>query len=138
MPSEYLSDHFIFTRSDIISLLEQERVLFAYLFGSYAIDNENTNSDIDIAVFLKEDDFRKRFNSRRLLIGKLSGLLNKSVDIVVLNDIENNFLLFDILHEGKVIFDLDEGDDRFAFETTRLHRVLDFLEHIKYDKKISN
>lgn len=115
-------------------ILAESGVVFAYLFGSRATEKNHNNSDFDLAIYLSEKDKRERFESKLILMGKLTSILKKEVDIVVLNDIQNNFLLFDILQEGKIIFDQDE-DLRFHFENTQRHQVIDFLTHLKYVNK---
>lgn len=118
------------------SIFREYNVSFAYLFGSVAKGNANTKSDIDIAVYLAEMDKFKRFEIRCLLMGKLSLLLKKEVEVIILNDIRNNFLLNDILFEGKLIFE-DTPNQRFAFETSKQHQVIDYLNHLKYANNLA-
>jgi len=112
-------------------VLAENGVVFAYLFGSQATEKAHANSDFDLAIYLAEPNEKERLETKLFLTSKLASLLKKNVDIVVLNDIQNNFLLFDILHEGKLIFDTDENF-RFYFETKKRHEALDFLTHLKY------
>ncbi len=88
-------------------------------------------SDVDLAVFLSEKNFRLRFEHRLSLISKLSALLHAEVEIVVLNDAGNNYLLADIVRGGKLIFDQSD-DQRFLFEVETQHRVTDFLTHVQH------
>jgi len=111
--------------------LEKSGVIFAYLFGSQATDRANQSSDFDFAVYLAEASKQERFETKLFLMGKLASLLKRDVDIVILNDIQNNFLLLDILQEGKVIYDTDENL-RFYFENTKRHQAVDFLTHLRY------
>ena len=39
-------------------LAEESDILFAFLFGSYAKSTQNDKSDIDIAVYLKDENIR--------------------------------------------------------------------------------
>lgn len=105
--------------------------MFGYLFGSHAKNAALDRSDVDIAVFLDEGDAQKRFETGLFLSGRLSALLGKDVELLVLNDVENNYLLHDILHDGIVILDA-APDERFRFETETQHRVLDFFAHLEY------
>ncbi len=51
----------------IIKVLEKESdVLFAYLFGSYAKGTQDEKSDIDIAVYLKDEKKRIEFETSSL------------------------------------------------------------------------
>ena len=112
-------------------VLKKSDVIFAYLFGSQATKKTHANSDFDFAIYLAEPSKQERFETKLFLMGKLASLLKRNVDIVILNDIQNNFLLLDILQEGKVIYDTDE-DLRFHFEVTKIHQAVDFLTHLRY------
>jgi len=50
--------------SDFITSVKQKRddLKKVYLFGSYAIDNDRTNSDIDLAIVLDKLSDEDRFN----------------------------------------------------------------------------
>ncbi|MBI5178544.1 MAG: nucleotidyltransferase domain-containing protein [Nitrospinae bacterium] len=115
----------------IKDVLANKGALFGYLFGSHAKNTALNRSDVDIAVFLSENDAQKRFETGLYLSGRLSALLGKEVELLVLNDLENNYLLHDILHDGIVILDADP-DERFRFETETQHRILDFFAHLEY------
>lgn len=66
-------------------LQDDDRILFALLFGSRADGTARPDSDWDIAVYLDEDlDDRQRFDVRRRLSGDLEDLGH--VDVIVLND----------------------------------------------------
>lgn len=113
----------------ILSLFIEHRVLFAYLFGSHATGRSGKTSDIDLALhFSEEKNEQERFEGKLILGSKLASILGKEVEIVVLNDAKNNYLLADILRDGLLIFDRSE-DQRFLFETETGHRVIDFLTH---------
>jgi len=128
-------DNIIFQKQKkkINNLFKDNKVIFAFLFGSRALKKENENSDFDIAIFMNEESKKQRFENQLFITSKLSALLKKNVDIVNLNDAKNNFLLFDILKEGKVIFCSDK-EKRFNFETKKLHSILDFFERHVYKR----
>lgn len=121
--------------SKITPLLEEFAISFAYLFGSQADGSANTNSDVDIAVYFNEKDKTERFEKKLLLMSKLSGVLKKEVDLVILNDIQNNYLLRDIIFHGKLIFE-QNPNLRFAFETRKQHEIIDYFDHLKYNDLI--
>jgi len=106
---------------DYLSL--NNNVVFAYLFGSYANDTYDKNSDIDIALYLKENtlDVKLQINY------EISKLLKKDIDIVILNDIKNIYLLENILN-GIV---LKDDLQRIDFELIKEHQILDFKEFRK-------
>jgi predicted nucleotidyltransferase len=121
---------------NIAKVLEKEpQVLFAYLFGSYAKGVQNETSDIDIAVYLKEENILEKdplYPSRlaikveRILAGK------KTVDVRVLNGSTLRFKN-QVLRYGKLLFSKDEKK-RIEFETFSLDQYYDFKPHLEmYD-----
>jgi len=104
-------------------LLAKNSVVFAYLFGSYANDSYNENSDIDIALYLKENSLDEKLQINY----ELSKLLKKDIDIVVLNDVKNIYLIENILN-GII---LKDSSQRIDFELIKEHQILDFKEFRK-------
>ena len=100
-------------------LKEEDSVLFGYLFGSYATGNYSKSSDVDIALYLKEDSLDERLE----LIYRLSKALKKDIDLLVLNDAKNIYLLDDVLQNGILVKD---GSERVDFELKKEHEILDF------------
>ncbi len=74
----------------IKEILEREpEVLFAYLFGSYAKGTQDKNSDIDIAIYLKNTDILEKdplYPSRLAIKIERAMIEKKTVDVRVLND----------------------------------------------------
>jgi predicted nucleotidyltransferase len=67
----------------LIKLFESdENCLMAYLFGSHSKGKANKESDIDIAVYLK--DFSNSTTTD--LWNRLEDLLKKNVDLIILNN----------------------------------------------------
>jgi len=110
---------------------EEKNIMFVILFGSYAKKKQNKNSDIDLAIYLNIKDKIQRAKKRNIFIAKLLHILNKKIDLVILNDIQDNFLLHDILKEGKLIYCCNK-EIFFDFKINRHHQVLDFLSHYYY------
>jgi predicted nucleotidyltransferase len=121
---------------NILKLLENEpEILFAYLFGSYAKGVQHKQSDIDIAIFLKNPDFLEKdpLYPSRLAI-KMENLLGnkQSFDIRVLN---GSPLMFrnQVLKYGKLLHSKNEKE-RIEFETSSLAQYYDFKPHLElYD-----
>jgi uncharacterized protein len=65
--------------------VEREDIMFSYIFGSYALGNFNSDSDIDIAIFFYYEDDIRDINKYLTIKVELEFLLKKDVDIVVLN-----------------------------------------------------
>jgi len=79
----------------LLQLVSDENIQFAYLFGSYADDTFTDKSDIDIAVYL--DDYS--FDVQLSLYHVLEKVLHKDVDLVCLNEVRNIYLLENILND---------------------------------------
>ena len=98
-------------------------VLFAYLFGSYAKNNFTQKSDIDIAIYLNNNT--NIFDKKLQIHHDLSKLLKKEVDLIVLNETKSYSLLKDIL-DNHVLLKDSFDDCREIFEVTKHHDILDF------------
>jgi uncharacterized protein len=108
---------------DIVKDIKE--VEFAYLFGSYATSSNTTNSDIDIAIFVKEGV--SLLDTHLSVHHKLEIQLKKEIDIVVLNSAKNFYLLKDILNQGIIIKDSND-EKREMYEIYKMHEILDYLE----------
>lgn len=96
---------------------------FAYLFGSYARNNQTPKSDIDIAVYLKKE--HNDFDTKLHIHHTLEVALHKDIDLIVLNNAKNFYLLEDIFHDGIVIKE-SKNDERLLFELQKEHEILDY------------
>ena len=105
-------------------LFLNNNVLFGYLFGSYSKNEQTISSDIDIALYLKDTSL-----DNKLQINILSKLLRKDVDLVILNEIKNIYLLDDILRNSNIIKD---DDERVDFELIKEHEILDYKAFRRY------
>ena len=112
-------------------LKKDKQVVFVILFGSRATEKSIENSDIDLAIFLDCSSEMERFEKKCFLNSRLAAIAKRKVDVVILNDVQNNYLLLYILKEGKVILNKDE-DLHFKFETEKIHEVHDFLSRPQY------
>lgn len=106
--------------------IHQKDILCVYLFGSTSAGKENRFSDVDIAVLFAPDVPAKEYSSKSLLlINDLSRLLDKNVDVVVLNK-ATCFLKFQILQKGSRIYE-NPKRTRHDFETRAIMEYFDFL-----------
>jgi len=113
-------------KTNIAEILNQHNtVQFAYLFGSYTEGTQNDSSDIDIAVYM--DDIS--LDARLTLPYALEKVLKKEIDLVVLNEVKNMYLLEAILAKGLV---LKEHEDRAFFEVKKNHEIIDFKNFRRY------
>ncbi|MFH1968000.1 MAG: nucleotidyltransferase domain-containing protein [bacterium] len=114
---------------------KKKAVLFCYVFGSFAYQNFNSESDVDIAVYMDKARVSDFFDERLELISEISQALGKEADILVLNSTPP-FLKYVVLKEGKLIFSRDESK-RIDFELKTTNEYFDFrfvLE--KYNKRM--
>ncbi len=102
------------------------KVVFAYLFGSVAMGEASPLSDVDIAVYLAEENREFFFDLKLTLHADISRALKRNdVDLVVLNTIRNEMLTADVIRNGVVMFDRDT-EAREDYEIKRLHESIDF------------
>lgn len=100
-------------------LSEDERVLFAYLYGSVADRGEG--NDIDIAVYsMKHADFHQLSADLKIALHKKTGLPPDIFDVRILNglaehgDVFGLLYLKNVLSENQLLIDRDpEGRSDF-------------------------
>ena len=82
------------------------QIKLVYLFGSQACETSGPLSDYDFAFYIDEKDKKKLFDLKLNLISKLSQLLKSDkIDVVILNMAESPELKYNIIKEGKLIFE---------------------------------
>ena len=114
---------------------KESDILFTYLFGSFAYQNNIPESDIDIAVFLDEKKSSGFFQRRLDLISNFSQALKKEADVIILNNAPL-FLKYVILNEGKLIIEKNPSK-RIDFELKTTNEYFDFKPIIvKYEERI--
>ncbi|MEM1944772.1 MAG: nucleotidyltransferase domain-containing protein [Nitrososphaerota archaeon] len=120
-------------RDGLIRLFEAETdVLAAYLFGSHSRGSPTFESDLDIAVLLRETP-QKLLDHFLHLLNKLSEVLGDKVDLVILNTAPP-LLKYQIIRWGRPIYSRDERA-RTLFEARTTSEYLDFSRAIKrYDE----
>lgn len=100
-------------------------IKLVYFFGSKAVGNDGPLSDYDFAFYLNERDNKKKFNIKIDLIGQISRLLKTDkVDVVILNTAKGSELKYNIIKEGKIIFEKDLY--RVIVEPKILNEYFDF------------
>jgi predicted nucleotidyltransferase len=111
--------------------LSKYTVIAAYLFGSEAKGTSGKLSDIDVAVFFnKITDKSDRFDMRLRLSSELSSVMNKTVDVVTLNDSPVQ-LSYEVIKHGKLILCNDKSA-QVDFEIKTLSK---YLDRRYYDKR---
>ena len=113
---------------------KEKGILFCYLFGSFAYQNFNSKSDVDVAVFLDKEKNKDFFKTRLELIANLSRLLKKEADVIILNTTNSALFKYTILREGKLIFTRDV-EKMVDFELRTTQGYYDFMPFSeKYNK----
>lgn len=116
-------------RDAVTAVLEDEPVVFAYLFGSHATGQAHLRSDVDVAVMLEErvPEGERLETSLRLArrLAEASGV--GRIEVVVLNDVPLP-LVGRAIATRKVIYSKDEPA-RVEFESRRHRGFLDFQIH---------
>ena len=100
-------------------------VKLAYIFGSRANGEEGPLSDYDFAVYFDLKDKIRMSDIRFQLSDKLSReLKTDKIDLVVLNMTEGPELKYNIIKDGRVIY--EEEPYKLLFEPRVLNEYFDF------------
>ena len=96
-----------------------------YLFGSRVRGDVGPLSDYDFAVYLENADKKRMFEIKFSLQAKLSrSLKTDNVDVVLLNIAGSPESKYNIIKEGKIIFEKKES--RITVEPKILNEYFDF------------
>jgi uncharacterized protein len=100
---------------DLKSFFEEKpQILLAFLFGSSAGDHPPPSSDVDIGILYRAVPNLHKVHD---LAETLSSLLQKEIDLVVLND-ASPILKMQVLKKGVLLFSRDpKRFDQFYVET---------------------
>ena len=120
-------------KDEIIKVLREyfekdDKVIFAYLFGSYARGNANKSSDIDIAAYIKKgndatEDLLYQLDTKK----NLEKILDKEVDFVILNDADP-LLKHEVFSDGILIIDKDHD----LYVDVRVKNFYEYMDKKKY------
>lgn len=107
-------------------------VLFAYLYGSYAVDQPHSFSDLDIAIYIKEplttrENMKLEMNLSLKIDNKFPN--GPSSDVRILNHLPLA-VAGSVITEGVLIYCIDD-DARIDFEMNIRRSYFDFLPYIK-------
>ena len=113
-------------------LANDERIVFAYIFGSRAKGIAGSRSDWDIAVYVAEEAGQTMPAMLPFYIeAEIAELLaTNDVQVVVLNGLESPLLGFEIINQGVLLIDKDEGK-RIEFESRVLGQYHDWQYFLK-------
>jgi predicted nucleotidyltransferase len=105
-----------------------KEIEFAYLFGSFADGSYNESSDIDIAIYL--DEKCNFFDTKLHIHHQLERKLHRDIDIIVLNNAKNFYLLKSIF-ECNILLQESSDDKRLMYELSKEHEIQDYIEFKK-------
>jgi len=81
-------------------------IKLVYLFGSQVKAKSGPLSDYDFALYLGEKNKRKIFEIKLQLLSEIGQILQSDkIDLVILNTVEAPELKYNIIKEGKLIFE---------------------------------
>ncbi len=115
--------------------LEKYPILFAYLYGSYVIEQIHPFSDLDIAVYTTPLSIRGKLDLEMALSLKIDQILHSEIssDIRIMNDMPLT-IAGKIITDGVLIFSKDEKA-RVDYETKVRCAYFDFLPFLtKYQR----
>jgi len=83
-------------------LYQKEEIIFAYIYGSVARNQDTKLSDIDITIYIDEDKRPEAgpFGYRSELITELQPLAGNDIDLIILNE-ASNLLAYNVFKEGR-------------------------------------
>jgi len=130
------------TQSAIEAVIKKDsNILFAYLFGSKVKKSSRFGSDLDIAVYFKDEPEILEIGA---LVLKLEEAANCKVDLVSLNNLDklNPTLAYSIISEGIVAYLKDEELFK-QFKELVILQYLDFkpvneLFNKSFNKRLAN
>ena len=105
----------------LIKIIETD-VVFAYLFGSVTSGRLHLQSDIDIAVYLKEPP--KSLDEKLSFIRKVSAEFDRDIDVIFLNDADI-IITMQILTNGELLIN-NEPSKQILFKAAKLSEYADF------------
>ena len=105
--------------------------VFVYLFGSYAKETYNRDSDIDVAVYLRDLASVESFEYKIEETLRLQDLLKKSVDIVILNN-ASPILANQVFRHGVLI----KGFENRLLSKFRVENFYKYLDQVRLSNKI--
>lgn len=104
-------------------------IKLVYFFGSRATKKEGPLSDYDFAFYLNGVTKKKMLDLKLVLINKIGRLFKTDeIDIVILNLAESPELKYQIIKEGKIIFEKEPfkllAEPKILNEYFDFHKIL--------------
>lgn len=116
-------------------LMKYEDIIFAYLFGSYVKGNIRKDSDIDIAIYLKEKIDVESYLQIKM---ELTEICKKEVDLIILNH-TTPLLKYEIYKNNILLFSRNKSIEnnykvKLLFEYSDIKKYLDLSYYSNIDR----
>lgn len=126
-------------RAKLNDLFEKNGIIFSFLYGSWAKNTANWWSDVDIAVYLEDKDYKDLTNKQQfeklvslnVQVETLTGL--EEIDVKILQNLPLH-IQFDIFKHGEIFFD-KEPQKRMNYLESLLPK---YYDHIIWYKQMLN
>jgi predicted nucleotidyltransferase len=109
---------------------DRGEVLAVYLFGSFAKERQNRDSDIDLGILLKHEFISNECKFHRIYLPGLTKQIRKDIHIVFMNNTGEG-ILSQIFKYGRCIVN-NSPEELTRFKMTRYSMIADF----SYQKNI--
>jgi predicted nucleotidyltransferase len=106
----------------------KDEVIAVYLFGSYASENNQPFSDIDIGILLNLVDQKFANQQKIRYMTELSRILRKDIHPVILNS-ASEVLMKQIYSKGKCIL-IKDSKELAKYKMTMYARIADFAYYL--------
>ncbi|WP_419663946.1 nucleotidyltransferase [Desulfosarcina variabilis str. Montpellier] len=125
----------VFNKKELTKFLANHSVIeSAYLFGSMADGTDRSGSDVDIAIRLVPDlTPEAAFDLRLELMDALEEIINRPVDIVILNSASLK-MIRQVMTKGKMLYARDRNAER-AYAIQKQKEYFDFQFYIEKNRK---
>jgi uncharacterized protein len=139
-PDRRVGESTVSLASDLASLAFQvaetvtgdSRILLVYLFGSYALGDTGSMSDLDLAVLLtRNTPFPPLRAELTHVLSALSG--GKAVDLIILNQAPVE-LANSVISQGKLLYERSIAE-RVEYEADVMSRYGDYLPYLRAQRK---
>ena len=116
-------------------LLLNDNILVVYLYGSYAIGNATSQSDIDIAVVISDNNKSNMLLEESRLNEELNYKSKFPVQIAILNT-KSPLFRFKAIAPRQVLFSKDENL-RVAFEVRTFNEYFDIKRYLEENYQVA-
>ncbi len=118
-------------RNSVANVLEDYDVVSAYLYGSFAREEQTSESDVDVAVYFKDYSLKKLLEVSRRIQEEAD--VKREIDVRALNNKDPEFQ-FRVIQEGIVLYE-SSPEERADVEVRIDRRYHDTKPHLEEHRK---